>query len=457
MTKSTIPILLLRRRRQLTGLLLGVAAIMLFSLLAKDAMAQSAPALNLPAYPVTAIYTPDSGSPSSWNTDFAGVGNGFDVRDGTPYTGWCVERLARTAPGIDGQPNSVRLYSSYDPNLPVNLTKYGARTIPWDQINWVLNNKGNNSPAAIAEAIWSLEEGQVPSSDPAAAALVLAAQANGSGFVPGPGQVLAVILTNGSGITSTGDDLWQESIIEVPLGAVGDRVWYDQNQNGIQDPNEPGVPNVPVKLLAPGPDGICGTGDDLFMRSTTTDGSGLYRFVVGTPAVYCIQFVPPPGYVISPPNRGDGTNDSKPNPSTGFTPTVPLSKGETKLNQDLGIYVPGSLGDNVQCVSTGSGPGQHHGEPVQGLRRQRRAGWSGVQDHADQWQRLLPVHRAGSRAGRRRQHDQVHRGGGHRRPRPGDLQRAHPADVVQPAADEHQPQRPQQRLQVPAAGALHVG
>ena len=111
MVHSKASVILSHRRHELIGLLLGVAVIMLFGFLAKDAMARSAPALNLPAYPVTAIYTPDSGSPSSWNTNFTGVGNGFDVRDDTPYTSWCVERLTRTAPDIDGQPDSVRLYS----------------------------------------------------------------------------------------------------------------------------------------------------------------------------------------------------------------------------------------------------------------------------------------------------------------------------------------------------------
>jgi hypothetical protein len=32
------------------------------------------------------------------------------------------------------------------------------------------------------------------------------------------------------------------------LGAIGDRVWVDANANGVQDPGEPGIPNVRVRL-----------------------------------------------------------------------------------------------------------------------------------------------------------------------------------------------------------------
>ena len=50
-----------------------------------------------------------------------------------------------------------------------------------------------------------------------------------------------------------------------PLGAIGDTVWIDANNNGIQDPGEPGVGGVLVNL----------TGWPL---STTTNPDGTYLF-----------------------------------------------------------------------------------------------------------------------------------------------------------------------------------
>lgn len=37
-----------------------------------------------------------------------------------------------------------------------------------------------------------------------------------------------------------------------PSLEIGDRVWDDQNGNGLQDPGEPGIPNVPVQLYCNG-------------------------------------------------------------------------------------------------------------------------------------------------------------------------------------------------------------
>src|SRR5262249_47585976 len=52
-------------------------------------------------------------------------------------------------------------------------------------------------------------------------------------------------------------------------GNIGDRVWLDADGNGLQDPGEPGLADVPVDLL----DGYGG-----LVQWTTTDADGNYLF-----------------------------------------------------------------------------------------------------------------------------------------------------------------------------------
>jgi hypothetical protein len=56
-------------------------------------------------------------------------------------------------------------------------------------------------------------------------------------------------------------------------GSVGDFVWYDVNNDGIQDPDEPGVPAVTIAITYLGQDGARGGGDDVaFAAETGPDG-----------------------------------------------------------------------------------------------------------------------------------------------------------------------------------------
>ncbi len=136
---------------------------------------------------------------------------------------------------------------------------------------------------------------------------------------------------------------------------LGDRVWYDQNQNGIQDPNEPGYNGVTVQLF---PNATCAGAPS---ATTTTVagpagfGNGYYQFPNLLAGPYCVQFSGiPAGWSISPANvGGNDVVDSNVDPATGRITNINLTANDP--NEDMGIYVPGSLGDNVQCVSTGQG------------------------------------------------------------------------------------------------------
>lgn len=77
--------------------------------------------------------------------------------------------------------------------------------------------------------------------------------------------------------------------IRIVAGALGDHVWSDEDGNGIQDPGEPGIAGVDVRLT--GTDEHGGTVD----RATVTDGAGDYRFGVLRPGEYTVVFRAPEG------------------------------------------------------------------------------------------------------------------------------------------------------------------
>lgn len=83
------------------------------------------------------------------------------------------------------------------------------------------------------------------------------------------------------------------------FATVADFVWDDLNRDGIQDPEEPGIADVLVKLNA----------DGIALDSTITDADGFYQFVTG-PGTYSLTFYLPEAYVFSPPNQGSDELDS---------------------------------------------------------------------------------------------------------------------------------------------------
>ncbi|MCB1759812.1 MAG: RICIN domain-containing protein [Gammaproteobacteria bacterium] len=110
--------------------------------------------------------------------------------------------------------------------------------------------------------------------------------------------------------------------------SVGDFVWLDSNENGIQDANEPGIEGVTVKLLDAG-------GTEI--GSTTTDANGFYSFGGLCAGDYAIQVVISAGYSVSPQDQGgDDTVDSDID-SNGRTVVFSLADGQVDLSWDAGL------------------------------------------------------------------------------------------------------------------------
>ena len=138
-----------------------------------------------------------------------------------------------------------------------------------------------------------------------------------------------------------------ENITSVDMGLypkvalLGNRVWYDENRDGIQDINEKeGVKDVTVKLYAK---------DGTFIAETKTTSSGLYDFKNLVAGQYYILFETPENYTVSPQNVGNNeSTDSDAKTDTGRTDTITLLAGVDNRTVDMGLYqTAGKIGDRV--------------------------------------------------------------------------------------------------------------
>jgi protocatechuate 3,4-dioxygenase beta subunit len=121
--------------------------------------------------------------------------------------------------------------------------------------------------------------------------------------------------------------------------SLGDFVWNDLDQDGIQDANEPGIAGATVNLVNPT--------NGALISTTTTNANGQYGFNNLNPGDYRVEFVTPNGFTNSSPANvgGDDSLDSD-----GSSVTTNLTPGENDLTIDSGFFkvVPkASLGDRV--------------------------------------------------------------------------------------------------------------
>jgi protocatechuate 3,4-dioxygenase beta subunit len=150
--------------------------------------------------------------------------------------------------------------------------------------------------------------------------------------------------------------------ITTPPGSLqlGDKVFNDENRDGVQVATEDGVAGITVILYQNGVDGLPGTADDVKLKTTSTDKNGNYLFTdlapsTGASSNYNVQFSNlPSGYSFTTQDQtaggGNDANDSDPNRVTGRTGSINLTA--TNLTVDAGIVQgvaagKGSLGDRV--------------------------------------------------------------------------------------------------------------
>jgi len=163
-----------------------------------------ASALHLPSTPVS-FYADGGELNSFFDITLSGVPGGFSVENNL-YSGYCVSFFDATSP--TGFFHPALLYDSTSPSLPAEF-----QADYWDVINYILNHKQGFADD-VQSAIWFFTDGITAGITPAAQAMIDDALANGNGFVPGVGQLIAVI------VHATDDSEIQTLIIEVPVPGV---------------------------------------------------------------------------------------------------------------------------------------------------------------------------------------------------------------------------------------------
>ncbi|MBH0052924.1 isopeptide-forming domain-containing fimbrial protein [Salinibacterium sp. SWN139] len=159
------------------------------------------------------------------------------------------------------------------------------------------------------------------------------------------------------GTTATPNGVWQGTLAEndkkrdvdfgyTGSGSIGDFIWFDQNKDGVQDANEPGLPGATVTVVFGGLDGdLATTADNItYTASTDEDGKYLVENLPAGPYTVTVSDLPAGYSVLSDPNGG-----------TSATSTTSLTAGQNRVDQDFGYAGTASIGDFVWIDRNGDG------------------------------------------------------------------------------------------------------
>ncbi len=136
-------------------------------------------------------------------------------------------------------------------------------------------------------------------------------------------------LLSGEGLCNIGTGFY-------PMATLGNRVWFDDNQNGLQDDGEGSVANVKVEAVSET------TGE--VVKETVTNAEGVYELDYLQKESYYLRVTPPAEYGFTESNIGDDDMDSDIDHSNGAntTRTYSMKPGDLITNVDAGIAFVGA-------------------------------------------------------------------------------------------------------------------
>lgn len=207
------------------------------------------------------------------------------------YAAWCFDAVTEIDPqaggtlfggylfstSTSGDPLAfVQPFNDYLPDHP-NVKKDPAT---WNRINYLINHR-LSACGGLVPTMWEVQHaiyrlmGQTPPTtgypsvrSTVVQCLIDTATAAATSWQPGCGDKVAVVFNIDVNWQNNAPDV-QLIFLEVPVYCIGDFVWKDHNQNGLQDSGEPGISGVTVQLK---------NAANVVIATTTTDASGKYEF-----------------------------------------------------------------------------------------------------------------------------------------------------------------------------------
>ncbi len=137
---------------------------------------------------------------------------------------------------------------------------------------------------------------------------------------------------------------------------IGNIVWQDWDNDGEQDPGEPGIGGVQVTLT-----GTDGLGNTVPAQMATTDGTGMFMFPGLWPGDYKLTFATPADMQPTKANEGGVADaaDSDADPANGGMTTLTfLESGEYDDTWDAGYFATdyGDMPDTYGTTEGANGP-----------------------------------------------------------------------------------------------------
>jgi len=150
-----------------------------------------------------------------------------------------------------------------------------------------------------------------------------------------------------TGTVHGGERDGHNDFVEAEESSLGDRVWYDDNVNGVQDADESGVANVTVHLSDT---------HGQALGETQTDANGMYRFDHLDPTrTYVVTFdtaTVPSDYLVTVKDQGSESEDSDADPVTGKSAPVSVMPGTHYPDVDMGIHREGATEERPYFIGT---------------------------------------------------------------------------------------------------------
>ncbi|MFT7603393.1 MAG: hypothetical protein ACI8VT_000960, partial [Saprospiraceae bacterium] len=128
-------------------------------------------------------------------------------------------------------------------------------------------------------------------------------------------------------------------------GSIGDRVWLDINEDGIQDIDEKGLSGIAVNIY---------NTSSVLIASTITQSGGYYKFKNLPEGTYRLKFYPQNGYNVTYKNWASDANLDSDIDFLNETAIINLAENQILDNIDAGFYACSNVAYNAVITSNKS-------------------------------------------------------------------------------------------------------